>query len=146
MLVKTILLRQDKDRFEQSEADPCVSCKFDYGEVGMVLVVHVDDNLAHAKDQATMERFAAELEANFEVKSMVEKFGVEKASRTPAYSRVPALSKRTSRKLQRRKGDMLKFPYREAIGALMWTETTIRPDIACAVRAVARFWKPWAGP
>ena len=34
---------------------------------------------------------------------------------------------------------MRKFPYREAVGALMWTATMIRPDIACAVRAVARF-------
>ena len=31
------------------------------------------------------------------------------------------------------------FPYREAAGALMWTATMTRPDIACAVRAVARF-------
>ena len=55
----------------------------------MMLVVHVDDNLAHAKDQATIGRFVAELEGKFEVKSIVETFSVEKASRTPAYSRVP---------------------------------------------------------
>ena len=36
---------------------------------------------------------------------------------------------------------MLKFPYREAVGALMWTATSTRSDIACAVRAVARLWK-----
>ena len=35
---------------------------------------------------------------------------------------------------------MSKFPYREALGALMWTATMTRPDIAYAVRAVARFW------
>ena len=34
---------------------------------------------------------------------------------------------------------MRKLPYREAVGALMWTATMTRPDIACAVRAVARF-------
>ena len=34
---------------------------------------------------------------------------------------------------------MRKFPYREAVGALMWPAAMIRPDIACAVRAVARF-------
>ena len=33
---------------------------------------------------------------------------------------------------------MRKFPYREAVGALMWTATMTRPDIACAARAVAR--------
>ena len=36
----------------------------------MVVVVHVDDILAHTKDQATMERFAAELERKFKLKSM----------------------------------------------------------------------------
>ena len=40
---------------------------------------------------------------------------------------------------------MLKFPYLEAVGALMWTATMTWLDIACAVRAIARFWKPWAG-
>ena len=37
---------------------------------------------------------------------------------------------------------MLKFPYREAVGALMRTAAMTRPDIACAVRAMARFWDP----
>ncbi|CAN0440751.1 unnamed protein product, partial [Ascophyllum nodosum] len=37
------------------------------------------------------------------------------------------------------KEEMRKFPYREAVGALMWTATMTRPDIACTVRAVARF-------
>ena len=58
----------------------------------MVVSVHMDDILAHAKDQATMVRLAAELGEKFKVKSMVEKFGVEKARRTPASSGVPTLS------------------------------------------------------
>ena len=33
--------------FEQSKADPCVFRKVDGGEVEMVVVVHVDDILAH---------------------------------------------------------------------------------------------------
>ena len=47
---------------DQAKADPCVFRKVVDGEVEMVVVVHVDDILAHAKDQATMDRFAAELE------------------------------------------------------------------------------------
>ena len=35
----------------------------------------------------------------------------------------------------------MKFPYREAVGALMWMVTMAQPDIACEVRAVARIWK-----
>ena len=72
------------DRFEKSEADPRVFRKFNDGEMEVVIIVHVDDILAHAKDQATMERLIAELGGKFKVKSMVETFGVEKASRAPA--------------------------------------------------------------
>ena len=65
--------------------------RFDEGEVEMVVVMHVHDILAHTKDQATMEEFAAELGEKFEVKLM-DKFSVEAASRTPASSGVPTLS------------------------------------------------------
>ena len=79
---------------EQSEANPCVVFrKFDDGRVEMVVVMQVDDILAHAKDQATMERFTAELGRKFQVKSMVETFGVEKTTRTTASSGVSTLSK-----------------------------------------------------
>ena len=47
--------------FEQAKADPCVFLKVVGGGVEMVVVVHVDDILAHAKYRATMNRFAAEL-------------------------------------------------------------------------------------
>ena len=78
------------DKFEQSEADRRVFRKFDDGKVEMVVFMHVDDIRAHV--QGTMERFAAELGEKFKVKSMVEKFGVEKARKTLAFSWVPALS------------------------------------------------------
>ena len=38
----------------------------------MVVVAHVDDILAHAKDQATMDRFAAELGQKFKLKDMCD--------------------------------------------------------------------------
>ena len=47
--------------FEQAKTDSCVFREAVDGEAEMVVVVHVDDILAHAKDQATMDRFAAEL-------------------------------------------------------------------------------------
>ena len=55
---------------EQAKADPCVFPKVVAGEAEMVVVVHVDDILAHAKDQATMDRFAAELGQEFKLKGM----------------------------------------------------------------------------
>ena len=56
--------------FEQSKVDPCMFRKIADKETEMVVVVHVDDILAHAKDQATMERFAAELGRKFKLKDV----------------------------------------------------------------------------
>ena len=55
---------------EQAKADPCVFRKVVDGEAEIVVVVHVDDILAHAKDQATMDRFAAELRQKFKMKDI----------------------------------------------------------------------------
>ena len=52
---------------------------------------------------------------------------------------MPTLSKADEPRNPEEKEEMRKFPYREAVGALMWTATMKQPDIACAVRAVARF-------
>ena len=56
--------------FEQAKADPCVFRKVVDGEAEMVVVVHVDDVLTHAKDQATMDRFAAKFEQKFKLKDV----------------------------------------------------------------------------
>ena len=55
---------------EQSKADPCLFRKVVDRELDMVVVVHVDDLLIHAKDQAMMERFAAELRKKIKLKGM----------------------------------------------------------------------------
>ena len=158
--------------FEQAKVDPCVFRKVVDGEAEMVVVVHVDDILAHAKDQATMNRFAAELGRKFKLKdmgeaeyymgchitrnrkarklkfdqhlyveSMVKRFNVKKEAKIPAASGVQTLSKVDEPQNPEEKEEMKMFPYREAVGALMWAATMARPDIACAVRAVARFCK-----
>ena len=155
---------------EQAKADPCVFRKVVDGEAEKLVVLHVDDILAHAKDQATMDRCAAELGQKFKlkdmgdagyymgchitrnrkarelkldqhlyVKSMVKRFDVKKATKIPAASGVPTLSKADEPRNPEAKEEMRKFPYLEAVGVLMWTATMTRPDIACAVRAVARF-------
>ena len=146
--------------FEQAKAGPCVFRKVVEGEAEMVVVVHVDDIFAYAKDQATMDRFATELEQKFKLKDMgdagyymgchitrnrkacelkldqhlyvVNIFDVKKATKIPAASGVPTLSKADEPRNPEEKGEMRKFPYWEAVGALMWTATMTRSDIACA--------------
>ena len=127
------------DRFEQPEADPRVFHTFDDGEVAMVIVVLVDDILAHA--QSTMERFAAKLGGKFKVKYMVEKFDVEKASRTHLLRGCRPSLKADEAQTPKDEEYMLKLLCQKAVGALMWTTTMTQPDIACAACAVARFWK-----
>ena len=146
---------------ELSKSNPCVFHKVVGGEVEMVVVIHVENIFAHAKDQEMRERFTVELGRKFKlkdmcntkyymgchitrdekapelklgqhlyVKSMVEKFDVEKASRIPALQ--------PSEEVE----DMSKFPYREAVGALMWTATTTWRDIAYyMIRTVKSFCK-----
>ena len=70
---------------------------------------------------------------------MVKRFGVKKVTKIPGASGVPALSKADEPRNPEEKEEIRKFPYRETAGALMWTATMTRADIACAVRAVARF-------
>ena len=70
---------------------------------------------------------------------MVKRFDIKKATKIPAASGVPTLSKVDEPRNPEEKEEMRKFPYREAVRALMWTAMKTRPDIACAVRAVARF-------
>ena len=156
--------------FEQTKEDPCAFRNVVHGKAEMVVAVYVDDILAHAKDQATMDRFTAELGQKFKLKdmgdagyymgchitrnrkarelkldqylyveSMVKRFDVNKATKIPAASGVPPLSKADEPRNPEEKQEMRKFPYREAVGALMWTATMTRPDIACDIRAVARF-------
>ena len=106
----------------------------------MVAFLHVDDIPAHV--QETMERFTAELGEKFKVKSMVEKFGVEKGRRHQLLRGCQPFLQVDEPRTPEEEEDMLKFSYQEAVGTSMWTATMTRPDIACAVRVVIRFWIP----
>ena len=78
----------------------------------------------------------------FRVKSMVEKFGVQKARGHQLFRGGQSFLQANEPQTPEEEEYMFKFPYREAMGALIWTPTMTRPDVACALRAVARFWNP----
>ena len=107
----------------------------DMGDAGYYIGCHI-----------TRNRKARELklDQHLYVESMVKRFDVKKAIKISAASGVPTLSKADESRNLEEKEEMRKFSYQEAVGALMWTATRTRPDIACAVRAVARFCEnPW---
>ena len=102
----------------------------DMGDAGYYVGCHI-----------TRNRKARELklDQHLYVESMVKRFDVKKTTKIAAASGVPTLSKADEPRNPEEKEEMRKFPYREAVGAVMWTATMTRQDIACAVRAVARF-------
>ena len=147
---------------EQSKADPCVFRKVVDGEVTLIVCVHVDDLAVTAKDKKTFDDFYAQLKEEFAVNdmsdlswylgcaierdrkegvmkitqtafvdSLVDRFDVRYATQTPASVEFELGPKMTHEK----KGE---WPYKQAVGGLLWISGMTRPDIASAVRAVAR--------
>ena len=102
----------------------------DMGDAGYYMGCHITRN--HKERELKFDQ-------HLYVESMVKTFDVKKTTKIPAASGVPSLPKADEPRSPEEKDEMRKFPYREAVGALMWTATMTRPDIACAVRAVARF-------
>ena len=66
------------------------------------------------------------------IKSVLNRFDVSKTSYIPA---TPSLDLRYASEEE----TMVDVPFREIVGSLMWISNQTRPDIANAVRAVARF-------
>ncbi|CAM9372029.1 unnamed protein product, partial [Ascophyllum nodosum] len=135
--------------FEQAKVDPCVFRKVvdatmnrfaaelgrkfklkDMGDAEYYMGCHITRN------RKTRE---LKFDQHLYVESMVKRFNVKKKAKIPAASGVQTLSKADEPQNPEEKEEMKMFPYREAVGALMWAATMTRPDIACAVRAVARF-------
>ena len=148
---------------ERCRADTCVFRMIEDGKVVMLVAVHVDD-IFSAGERDRCEKFAMDLNKRVPVKflgelkvysglvyerdwdagllkisqegyamELVKKFGVEGEKDVP-------LSK-TMRLDEWKEGDDLpdSVPFRELVGGLMWLGCQTRPDIAHAVRAVARY-------
>ena len=146
---------------EQCRADPCVYRKIVDEVVGLILVVHVDDILVSGKKEASDElhytpnkNFPTEnlgelkwhLECAVErdwqqgsvtikqpatIDTLTNRLNVTAQYDTPAFT-VADLRPTTV------DDTVVNCPFRQAVGGVMWLAGMTRPDIANAVRAMAR--------
>ena len=89
----------------------------------------------------TQDRAKKELkfDQHFYARTSIERFGIDKTAMVTATTGVKPLSKVHGPKTPEEKQEMMKIPYREAVGAFMWTPTMTRPDISSAVHTMAKF-------
>ena len=148
--------------FEQCLVDPCVFRLMVAGDVVAMMVFHVDDIKIAATEKVTevvvsalnqrfptkhlgevewymgseykrdREKGTLEISQTQFIQSVLNRFGVSKSSPIPA---TPFLDLRHVSEEE----TVVDVPFREIVGSLMWIANQTRPDIANAVRAVARF-------
>ena len=147
---------------EQSKAAPCVFRKVVDGEVTLIVCVNVDDLAVTAKNKNTFDDIYAQLKYKFSVNdmgdlswylgcalergkmedvmkmtqtaivdSLVDRLDIQYETQTPASVELDLGPKI----IHEKGGD---WPYKQAVGGLLWISGITRPDIASAVRAVAR--------
>ncbi|CAB1109720.1 unnamed protein product [Ectocarpus sp. CCAP 1310/34] len=147
----------------QCMADTCVFRLIGEGRVVVTLVVHVDDIFSIGEEERC-DQFGRDLRTMVPVKNLGDlrwypgcfyerdwdagtlkisqqtyaeelgmEFGVEYGKEIP----LPVGLKLSEFDQDE---EVVSWPFRELIGSLMWLATQTRPDIANAVRAVARYW------
>ena len=157
---RSVLLQ--KIGMKQSKVDPCVFRKVVDGEVPLIICVHVDNIAVTAKEKETFDAFYARLKCVFPVSDvgdlswylgcaferdkmegvmkmtktafvdlLVDRFDIQYETQTPASVEFDLGPKR----IHEKEGD---WPYKQAVGGLLWISGMTRPDIATAVKAVAR--------
>lgn len=146
--------------FKASDADPCLYIR-ERGGQKLILVIYVDDGLLAATNQQEMDIFIGELKSEFKIvskkadyflgleieheekfikihqktyaKKILERFNFSecKPVSTPM---LKGAEISTSGKVDQAP----KFPYRQAVGALMYLMLGTRPDLAYSVGFISR--------
>lgn len=144
--------------FKQSEADPCLFVR-QKGKKKMMFLLYVDDGLIASEDEQELRTFIIELKREFKITSKPatyflgleirrEKDGSIQVSQTHYTEKLlekfnmsncnavstPIVKDNDTEESPRNQ----EFPYRQAVGALMFLMCGTRPDIAYAVSVASR--------
>jgi hypothetical protein len=151
--------------YKRSEADPCVYSKGNE----VMLAVWVDDTILTGSNTSATQQLKSDLKRRFKMKdegelswclgmristhgdhvtmdqeqyieNMLARFGMSncKPAKTPAALGIH-LTKQDAPQTSQEAMEMKSVPYRSAVGSLLYASIRTRPDIASAVRAVAKF-------
>ena len=146
--------------FKVTESDPCLFIRENENSK-ILLALHVDDGLIASSSKEEADKFLSELKQEFKIKissgnyflgleiekqadgsiivrqkkytkSILEKFGMKdcRPVHTPIVNESSEEGKADD--------ETIKFPYRSAVGALIYLMSGTRPDIAYAVGVVSR--------
>ncbi|CAB0020139.1 unnamed protein product [Nesidiocoris tenuis] len=151
--------------FKASDADPCLFIRQN-GTEKVLIALYVDDGLIAASSTKLKDEFLEEMRREFKittkaasyflgveivqedgkitvnqaayVRNILQKFGMEncKPVSTPMVKEDKAADQKTKDTGVPEEGP--KFPYRQAVGALMYLMVSTRPDIAFSVGVVSR--------
>ena len=130
--VDDLLVASETKRDEEQAIYDLRYCFFikDLGEAGFYLGCHI----ARDHDAGTLK-----LDQHRYVRTVASKFNVEKINTMPAAAGAKPLPKDDATQTEAETEEMRVPPYREAVGALMWTATMTRPDVAYAAHQLGKF-------
>jgi hypothetical protein len=146
--------------FLQCYTDNCVFVSV-YNNVKVLLILYVDDALIMSECNITLESILKELKQKFDIKvckpnnfvglsientsdyirisqtnyinEIIQRFNLSDAKPASTPSDINVVLKENNSE------ELIAFPYREAVGSLLFLSTVSRPDISYAVNVASRF-------
>lgn len=148
--------------FKASDADPCLHIR-EEGHKKLVVALYVDDGLVMASDQQDSKKFVEELKAEFKItvkpasyflgleikrfddgaikisqeayaKKILERFNFQDCKPVST----PIVKEPDTLQTEKKTAEKCNFPYRQAVGALMYLMLGTRPDLAYSVSFLSR--------